>query len=512
MVCLTKQDIEEKSVLECLHSIIHKKHKFSYLQKEEATKMHIINPILRILGWDIENPDIVKIEYNRIDYVLISKNGLEIPIEAKGLGTSIYRHWKGGPKKQLKKFCISNNYNYGILTDGNSWTLYENSEEFEKIWSIDIKDNLKEGQGSKSFIFKLGMISYEHIDKLVSGNFNMKNTTFLNFEDLYLEKPNLEKRVDKINTKLGKWGEYLNEKSCQYYLINPILRGLGWNTRDPEIVIPEVRLYIYEKNVSLRKYSPKQPDYILKPYDCYQGGNLILEAKGLDPKGLDKNLDDKEKQLGVYCLISGAEYGILSNGIEWRVYKIRNKVSNNFKGEMTEIMEIDIRNYGKKSSSEDIINKLEKISRKKSKSNFKELSRENPKKDRKKIEVDLEEKENRFGSIFINGEEIICFNQYEIITETAEWLVDKWELTKETKINTKHLGKNNRGDKDIINPNPNVIEKGRESNSAHRLSNGLYIDKNMSLDYKIKRAKQLLDYFNYSKEDWWIIENEIKSE
>jgi hypothetical protein len=53
---------------------------------EANTKQSIITPLLALLGWNINNPEEVKLEYEtengKVDYALIYKNRIKVLIEA----------------------------------------------------------------------------------------------------------------------------------------------------------------------------------------------------------------------------------------------------------------------------------------------------------------------------------------------------------------------------------------------------------------------------------------------
>jgi len=508
--------------------------------------MHIINPILKIIGWDIEDRERVKIEEKGADYLLISDGGLKVPIEAKGIGTNITREDED-PIGQLKSHVENNESKYGIFTDGNKWELYRlfmsDENKFEQIWQIDIEND-------EDFLSKLGMISFIHIDKLEENKSKIETRDFLKFDNLVLRKPGLEKTIKKIKEKEELLKSNLNEKTCMYLFINPILRALGWNTRDPDITQPEKTLRMYGKK--------KNPDYFLKGYEEYEGNNLVLEAKSLN-ESLSKGIE----QLGKYCLISKTKYGILTNGLQWGVYemiqkeptleldhsmyeefvnegkivdelrdllekssfdipkdaeiskenremwivedgrqmyKLKNKLSTDkngnrklktyLEGEMKEILRINIKN---KNSLKEKREKLRKISRKEFKNHFEKLSKENTKKNVTRFEV---EKPDGKGKIIIADQEINYYDDYQKLGKTAEWLIDQWAIAKYTKVHNSDLGETKGGSKFLIHPDPSIINRGKSSNPALKLSNGIYMDKCTARAGT--KAKQLLEYFNYS--------------
>ncbi|MEM4066994.1 MAG: type I restriction enzyme HsdR N-terminal domain-containing protein, partial [Candidatus Micrarchaeaceae archaeon] len=133
---------------ETLASIVEKIKKFRslYEQNEMAVRDQIVNPILRNLGWNPENPEEVlpnvSTEEGVPDYSLI-KNGKKILfVEAKKLSVDI------GQKeviRQLAKYSFSEGTKYGVLTNGAVWILIRSFEEgtplSERIvWKVDLEN------------------------------------------------------------------------------------------------------------------------------------------------------------------------------------------------------------------------------------------------------------------------------------------------------------------------------------------------------------------------------------
>ena len=113
------------SVIETLKSRINE-HR-SVLQGSEAqTRLSLIDPLLRALGWDTAAPALVRPEYNlsggRADYALLDPDKKPVAIiEAKKLneqlGTMDHR-------MQMLTYANFSNVPYAGLTDGNQWVFY----------------------------------------------------------------------------------------------------------------------------------------------------------------------------------------------------------------------------------------------------------------------------------------------------------------------------------------------------------------------------------------------------
>ena len=113
-------------VIETLKSRIDK-HR-SVLQGNEAqTRLSLIDPLLRALGWDTADPALVRPEFNlnngRADYALLGTDEKPVAIiEAKRLDESL-----GTTDRRMQMLTYANfsNVSYAGLTDGNQWVLYK---------------------------------------------------------------------------------------------------------------------------------------------------------------------------------------------------------------------------------------------------------------------------------------------------------------------------------------------------------------------------------------------------
>ena len=89
-----------------------------------APRMALIDPLLRALGWDTEDPALVLPEYEssgRADYALLGGMGRpSAVIEAKKLGESLANH-----RGQMVNYANMSGIPYAGLTDGNIWEFYD---------------------------------------------------------------------------------------------------------------------------------------------------------------------------------------------------------------------------------------------------------------------------------------------------------------------------------------------------------------------------------------------------
>ena len=105
-------------------------------QNEALTRYTLIDPLLRELGWNTENPDLVIPEYKGVggsaDYALFNGDKPLMIVEAKRLDTSLR------DEKVLTQgltYCQKQGTRYLSVTDGRRWEIYET----HKLASIDEK-------------------------------------------------------------------------------------------------------------------------------------------------------------------------------------------------------------------------------------------------------------------------------------------------------------------------------------------------------------------------------------
>ena len=116
----------------------------SKISNEMTTRYSLIDPLLRGLGWDTEDPNVVVSEYSsgagRADYALFNDMGKPaIIIEAKKLGDPLE-----GAADQGINYCVREGIEYFAVTDGNKWRVYETHKPApipdKLIQSFDVGD------------------------------------------------------------------------------------------------------------------------------------------------------------------------------------------------------------------------------------------------------------------------------------------------------------------------------------------------------------------------------------
>ena len=96
---------------------------------EAATRAVLIDPVLRALGWDTANTNMVEVEKTlgnavRADYALYDSNAdTKIIVEAKSLGTNLNQR---ALFMNLVQYAFNFRLNDVFLTDGLIWKHFDN--------------------------------------------------------------------------------------------------------------------------------------------------------------------------------------------------------------------------------------------------------------------------------------------------------------------------------------------------------------------------------------------------
>ena len=138
-----------------------------YEQNEMAVRDQLVNPILRAIGWNPENPDEVQpnvsTEEGVPDYSLI-KNGKKLLfLEAKKLSVDVEQR---DVMRQLARYSFAEGTKYGLLTNGVVWILVRSFEEGTKlseriVWKIDL-----ENEEPPSVCRKIMTISKDNVEQI----------------------------------------------------------------------------------------------------------------------------------------------------------------------------------------------------------------------------------------------------------------------------------------------------------------------------------------------------------
>lgn len=266
-----------------------KKYSFLYEQNEMAVRNQIVNPILRALGWNPENPEEVQpnisTEEGIPDYSLL-KNGKKVLfIEAKKLSVDIEQK---DVIRQLAKYCFGEGMKYGVLTNGVIWILFRAFQEgttmSERIvWKTDI-----ESDELTSSIRRLCTISKDNID-------------------------NIEKLIKKLQILDEIWQSLVDEPEKIIKGLIPVFEKLikeEYSDYKFEFEPIEIEDFLKERIKEL--ITPiEEPEYISPPETTMWGGGQPRKMK-----------------IGSDVFEIRNSYEILTNTAEWLIRKGKLRVSD----------------------------------------------------------------------------------------------------------------------------------------------------------------------------------------
>lgn len=216
-------------------------HRSFYEQNETATRNQVIDPILRGLGWDTEDPDKVRpnvsAEEGVPDYSLLLDGKKVLFVEAKKMSIDVEERQVLG---QLAKYCFNQGVSYGILTNGAVWILFRAFQEgtpmAERIvWKIDI-----EHDDMNAIVRKLNTVSITNINS-----------------------------IDRLLTKLGMldevWESLLEDPLSLTKGIVPVFLTIAKEAHpDCDITPEEAEDFILER---LNEVISPQPEHPLAPIE-----------------------------------------------------------------------------------------------------------------------------------------------------------------------------------------------------------------------------------------------------
>ena len=104
-------------------------HRDALRQSEALTRYALIDPLLREMGWDTEDPGMVVPEYRSgsgsADYALIGNGRLVMMVEAKKLGTPL----RDQVLAQGINYCLMERTSHFAVTDGSNFGGSRNAQE-----------------------------------------------------------------------------------------------------------------------------------------------------------------------------------------------------------------------------------------------------------------------------------------------------------------------------------------------------------------------------------------------
>ena len=114
---------------------------------ETATRALIIDGVLTALGWDIKDPERVRLEHrangNKVDYVLVSIAGKFLAVvEAKAADSG----QKETDRRQASGYATEIGARYAVLTNGGRWEAWEMVQQKPRKESVFVEVHLTTGE------------------------------------------------------------------------------------------------------------------------------------------------------------------------------------------------------------------------------------------------------------------------------------------------------------------------------------------------------------------------------
>jgi len=179
---------------------------------EESTRAALIEPIIRSLGWDVEDLEEVQREYKPrkrdkpVDYALMSLRQPRLFIETKALGENLADHrWAN----QIMGYAAVAGVKWVVLTDGDEYRLYNSHApvviDAKLFRTVRISDNTAELPETLA-LFAKEQIDDKKIEVLWNAHF-VDSQVHKALDDLFSGEPDpslvriLGKRTAKLSAK-----------------------------------------------------------------------------------------------------------------------------------------------------------------------------------------------------------------------------------------------------------------------------------------------------------------------
>lgn len=102
---------------------------------EEQTKVSLVNPFLEILGYDVRDPIVCRLEYSadigqgreKVDYAIMRDDRPSILIEAKSASSDFSNALQAPP--QLQRYFFAEDAEFAVLTNGVVWQWYRRGRD-----------------------------------------------------------------------------------------------------------------------------------------------------------------------------------------------------------------------------------------------------------------------------------------------------------------------------------------------------------------------------------------------
>ena len=195
-------------------------HAHEFRDSEALTRYAMIDPLLRGLGWNTEDPNVVWPEYRvngkSADYVLFIDRNPVIVIESKKLGQPLGNALAQG-RENVKQACQNAKgarAKYFLLTDGRRYKLYETDKK-SACGSFDLRDSLSAEGCLKALTAPLRKKVTDIPPSLATNDErNWEPLAEITFE----KRPVKLQLPDGTKIEINRWNDLLTKTTC--WLVN----------------------------------------------------------------------------------------------------------------------------------------------------------------------------------------------------------------------------------------------------------------------------------------------------
>lgn len=140
------------------------RHRDLYVRNEAAVRQQVIDPILRTLGWDTEDPNAVvpegRSDVGSPDYTLMSGGRPILTIEVKNLGSDVAQP---GALEQAHRYASAKGIPLCVATNGQMWLLARSFQEGTDLRGRILWQTLVSDQTIRDAVRRFSFIEYSRV-------------------------------------------------------------------------------------------------------------------------------------------------------------------------------------------------------------------------------------------------------------------------------------------------------------------------------------------------------------
>lgn len=257
------------------------KYRGDFEKSEALTRYCLVDPFLRIWGWDPSDPSLVRPEFTtesgRPDYALLMDDKPVIYVGVKALG-------RQEKVEQYINYCITTGVQYFITTDGVKWEVYDTHipkplpEKKITEWDI-VKDDPAEIVRRAFVIWRLNRQMLEAITPLAIGYSGLDKA-----------------RIEAAGTPLAKLKIKPGQKPPFTRLIFP--DGSSYEIRNWRDIFVATASWLISSGKITRKDIPVKPDrsrkrYIVNDRPEHEDGSRFKDPRRIGEYYLETNISSE---------------------------------------------------------------------------------------------------------------------------------------------------------------------------------------------------------------------------